>query len=119
METTIKVKNAVIKNTMLGVEDHGILTFILHLDYGGEGQGAGLYSLGSGKPRSYVTMQIIEDILKIVGVDSWEELPGKHIRVKASHSKVYAIGNVLKDKWLDFDEFFNKEARIINLDEKT
>lgn len=34
-----ETKNARIESTMLGREDHGILTFMLHLSYGGSGHG--------------------------------------------------------------------------------
>ncbi|WP_423258771.1 hypothetical protein, partial [Escherichia coli] len=39
-----EVKNAVITGTMLGVEDHGILSCMIYLDYGGAGQGFGGYA---------------------------------------------------------------------------
>ena len=38
-----EIRNAVIQSTMLGYEDHGILTCFLHLDYSGAGQGFGGY----------------------------------------------------------------------------
>jgi hypothetical protein len=39
--------------------------------------------------------------MKVVGVDKWENLKGKAVRVKSDHSKVYAIGHYLKDKWFE------------------
>lgn len=39
------MKNAKITHTMLGTEDHGIFTFMLHVDYDGSGQGIGGYAL--------------------------------------------------------------------------
>lgn len=117
----IETKNALINDTLLGYEDHGIFTFILHLDYGGSGQGAGMYTLDSydkvlkrrvGKGYS---LDLIMQILNIVGVRSWEELKGKHIRVRADFGKVYAIGNLLKEEWLVFEDFFapyRKESEV-------
>lgn len=108
----MEVKNAKIKSTMLGIEDHGIMTFYLHLDYGGSGQGAGGYALDEwsevlkeriGAPFG---IDLILLILKSVGVEKWEDLPGTYIRVKADYGKVYAIGNTLTDNWLDFGIFF-------------
>lgn len=108
----METKNAQIKSTMLGIEDHGIMTFSLHLDYGRSGQSAGGFALDEyskeqekriGSPRGF---ELIRSILEIVGVETWEDLPGKHIRARADHGKVYAIGNVLKDEWLDFGIFF-------------
>lgn len=102
-------KNAVIKSTHLGVEDHGILTCYLHLDYGGSGQGFGGYSLDTpvkddkGKFLHRVGtafgMEFINQVLKTLGASSWEELPGTHCRVIASFSHVEAIGHILEDRW--------------------
>ena len=52
---------------------------------------------------------VVAEVLRVVGVESWEKITGKHVRVKSDFSKVYAIGNLLKDKWMDFDSFFSKE----------
>jgi len=111
----IEIKNAIITSTMLGIEDHGVFSFSLGLDYGGGGQGAGGYCLdepikhkGKFQKRqgTAIGTELIAEILRVVGVMKWEDLKGKHIRVKASHFKVYAIGHILKDDWLDFETFF-------------
>ncbi|MCP6727318.1 MAG: hypothetical protein KJI69_04915 [Patescibacteria group bacterium] len=94
---SIEIKNAKIDNTMLGYEGHGILSFMIYLDYGGGAcQGFGGYALG----KEYTTF-VIEGILKTVGVEKWEDLPGKHIRVKLEDGRVVEIGNVLEDKWFN------------------
>jgi hypothetical protein len=109
----METKNAVIESTMLGYESHGLLTFMLHLDYGGSGQGAGGYRLDRYDKEKQKTLGTaiglgaIAEVLKVVGVDKWEDLQGSHIRAKCSHSKVYAIGHLLEDKWLNFEEFFS------------
>jgi len=105
----METKNARIESTMLGKEDHGMFTFYLHLDYGGSGQGAGGYCLSD--KNGYVSLKIIGKILEIVGVETWEELVGKPIRVRCTNMKVYAIGNLLKDEWLDFTEFDWEDVR--------
>jgi hypothetical protein len=109
-----EVKNAIIESTSLGLEDHGFLTFCLYLNYGGSGQGAGNRALSYFKrdsnERSFFqgTGRLIWEILDVVGVERWEDLPGKHIRVIASWGTIDAIGNILDDKWLHFSEFFGK-----------
>ena len=114
----IETKNAKITGTMLGIEDHGIMTFMLHLKYGGSSsQGAGGYGLDEYRKTldkrvgTAFGMELVKAILETVGVNTWEELPGKMIRVKADHQKVHAIAHVLDDNWLDFAEFYeaNKE----------
>jgi len=123
----METKNAKITSTMLGIEDHGILSFYLYLDYGGSGQGAGGYSLdtpiktGNTFLRRVGTaegLSLIMEILEIVGVGKWEDLPGKYIRVQADQAKVHAIGNVIKDKWLNFETFFKEIKGFTNLIKK-
>jgi hypothetical protein len=88
----METKNAKITGTTLGFEDHGIFTCFIHLDYGGVAQSFGGYFL-----EHYPRM--IQDILKTVGVESWEELSGKYIRVMAESHKIYKIGHVIKEIW--------------------
>ena len=100
----METKNAKIVSAFLGYEDYGIFTFSLSLDYGGTRQGFGQYELEY--PAYGVKM--IEKILKTVGVDSWEQLPGKHIRVVAEHTKVHKIGNLIEDKWFSPEDLITE-----------
>lgn len=105
----IDIKNARIESTMLGIEDHGILTCWISLDYGSSGQGFGGYPFD--KPDKKTGKRVglsqmgtyIRRILEILGVDTWEELPGKHIRVKTDgeYGKIIAIGHIIKDEWFE------------------
>lgn len=115
----VEEKNAIIESTMLGIESHGMMSFYLYLDYGDSSmQGAGGYCLDMPVKDSEgdflkrvgtaVGTDLIMEILRVVGVDKWEDLKGEHIRVKSNHCKVEEIGNFLKDEWLNFEEFFNK-----------
>jgi hypothetical protein len=76
-------KIAKIESTMLGYEDHGILTAYIHLDYGGSGQGAGGYSFDQwdAVTERRIThkcgMDFIAGVLRAAGVDRWEKLPGR------------------------------------------
>lgn len=115
-----ETQNAVIGSTMLGWEDHGIFTFYLQLDYGSSGQGAGGYSLDAPmkKDGKFIRRigtasgtELLMRVMKVVGVSKWEDLKGKHIRARGTFSKVSAIGNLLKDEWLDFDEFFKEPPK--------
>lgn len=101
---------------MLGYEDHGIMTCMIDLDYGDSGhQGFGGYGLDEpkkdekgkhiGRFGSAYGMQFIKEILEVVGVEKWEDLVGKYIRVRFNDesadwgNKIEAIGNITKDKW--------------------
>lgn len=72
---------AKIKSTFLGIEDHGIFTFAIHLDYGGSGQGYGHICLGSAAhpDADGLTFRFINRILEACGVDNWEKLPGRTV----------------------------------------
>ncbi len=107
------IKNAVIESTTLGIEDHGVFTAMIHLDYGDCGhQGFGGYCLGmppdSDKPSGPAASHFIQRVLQIAGVASWEKLPGCSIRVKAKHTSIEAIGHFLKDDWFNPKEELQK-----------
>jgi hypothetical protein len=114
----METKNALIRSTFLGFEDHGIFTFSIGLDYGGSGQSAGGYALDSRnketqKKQGYAyAIDLISEILNVVGVDTWEDLKGKNIRVMATYDKVIAIGNLLNDKWLNFSDFYAAHKEV-------
>jgi hypothetical protein len=122
-----KIINARIESVELGYEDHGILTAWLHLEFGSSGQGFGGYALDSNRPYKYDNLTharritdgleikshrmpnlscgyFIMRVLEVVGVDSWEKLPGKHVRVDSDWNKIYRIGNILQDNWFDVEE---------------
>lgn len=107
----IETRNAVITGTMLGVEDHGILTAFLYLDYGGSGQGFGGYALDGNAGKTWqsggnICGRFIRRVLETVGVERWEDLKGKNIRAQADWGKVYAIANILRDNWYNPAEDF-------------
>ncbi len=97
------IKNAQIRSVWLGVEDHGLVTAWVNLDYGGSSQGFGGWNFGAAsKPiTSAFGIEYLRRLLETVGVKSWEELPGKVVRVDADFAKVYRIGHALKDAWFD------------------
>lgn len=111
------IVNARITGTMLGVEDHGILSSMVSLDYGGTCQGFGGYAfdepvfgpggrkMGDFKGRRGCAfgMEFIRRFLEVVGVDKWEDLKGRHVRVRKTDEwgAIEAIGNIIKDDWFD------------------
>lgn len=106
--------NAQIKSTKLGFVANGILSFYLILDIqGGGGVCIGGYAMDQYDKRkekrigSEYGTSVIMRILEVVGVDTWEELKGKYIRIKdcGIDDRCTAIGNLMKDEWVDFDAF--------------
>jgi len=106
MRKEIETENAIIEDTFLGIEDHGIFTYVIHLDYGGSGQGAGMISLDGYNEKTKKrtgwdgAVPMLRSILDVIGARSWEELKGKHVRVKHDWDHVYEIGHIIKDKWV-------------------
>ena len=103
-----EIKNARIRGTTLGWEDHGIFTAFVDLDYDGSGQSFGGYALdtwigprdGTGKRLGTSWgMDFVMRVCEIVGVKRWEDLPGKFVRADADFTKVYRIGHITADRW--------------------
>lgn len=99
-------QNGIIRSTFLGSEDHGIPTAWLHLDFAGSGQGFGGYTLTGAAAAFW-----IKRVLETVGAESWEKLPGKHVRVRRekSYDAILAIGHIIEDKWFYPRDEFRKE----------
>lgn len=105
--TDMEIQNAVIERATIEIEDHGILTAWLHLDFGGTGQGfvggRALYL-----PKGFTHHKIaspaghfIYRVMEVAGVEKWEALPGKTIRVRKDSfmGPILAIGHIVKDDW--------------------
>lgn len=80
------IHNAKITSTFLGVEDHGIMTFFVHLEWG-SAIGYGGYGLDFHKGPGHLRgsnghgYQAIRYIIETIGARSWEDLKGKLCRV--------------------------------------
>ncbi len=91
--------NAKIVSTMLGLEDHGIPSFMILLEWGGAGQGFGGYDL-----RHPPYQLLIFDIMKALNVDKWEDLPGLFVRIVHRNGLIKKIGHIVDDTWVDMDD---------------
>ncbi len=117
MNEEFEIKNAIINSTKLGTGDRGFLDAWLYLDYGDSGgQGFGGFVLQV--PKSFdhwklegVAGHFIMRVLEIAGVEYWDQLKGKTIRVKANHSSINAIGHIVKDDWFSPSEDFKKTTQ--------
>lgn len=114
------IKNALITGTKLGYSN-GILTFYLHLDFGGAGIGFGGYALDrydvtkEKRVPSEKSILCISEVLKVLKVDTWEELPGKYCRVEIEPDDLTGrctgkLFNILTDDYLDIPSIFNKDS---------
>lgn len=105
METRI----AKITKTFLGYEDHGCMTAMLTLDYGGSAQGAGGYSLDKydkGRKRRVGTafgIEWIASTLKACGVDSWEKVQGCTVLADIADGRVVGLRPLPTERGEPFD----------------
>ena len=111
MSDKYEVRNAIIRSTKISTER--VLSAWLNLDYGGGShQGFGGWMLyrdlttDKGNFGGHFILRCIE----IGGVEDWEQLPGKTIRVRiGSDGLIKSIGHIVKDDWFmpaeDFKRF--------------
>ena len=116
------IENARIISTMLGHKDCPCFTAYINLEIGyGGGCFYGGYALDDYDPAKgeRVAMkggfQSLFDLMNTLEVDSWEQLPGRFVRVEhdGSGSKVTRIGHLMKDKWFSFAEFMVENGETI------
>ena len=110
----IEIENAKITNVSSTMADHGMLIFYITLEgngwvtnYGGYGIGKGY--LGAKEFSGFDKgLEVMMRIMDVVGVDTWEGLKGKFVRVKKSSlgQPITTIGNLIKNNWFDIKDFF-------------
>lgn len=113
----MEIRNAKITSTKLGREDHGIMTFMIFIEFNGSYCGVGGYALDmwdrQSDKRVFTAngLEAISEILNVVGVDNWEDLKGQYIRIKDNgwSSTIDEIGNLMDDKWFNLREFFKNK----------
>ena len=120
-EAGYSIENALITNVDLSMADHGCLTLAMTLEGGGWGVVYGGYCLGKGYlgadddffDGSAAGMEYLIRIMDTVGVEKFQDLKGKYIRIATKRwcDSVKIIGNIINDKWFDPETFFadNKE----------
>lgn len=108
--------NAKITNVSLNMKNHGCVTLDICLDGHGWGVVYGGYCLGKGYlgaednffKGSAQGMEAIIRIMDTIGVDDLDNMVGKYVRVasKGLGSSIKIIGNIIEDKWFDYESFF-------------
>ena len=117
IDSGYKIENALIKNVDLSMADHGCLTLAMTLDGGIWGAVYGGYCLGHGYldsdtfKGSAAGMESIMRIMDTVGVERFQDLKGKYVRVAITNGNkpIKIIGNIIEDKWFDIETFFKGE----------
>lgn len=117
-ELGYELLNAEITNVSLNMKDHGCLTLSIVLKGSGWGVVYGGYCLGKGYlgadddyfNGSAKGMEAIMRIMDVIGVEALEDMKGKYVRIasKGLGSSVKIIGNIISDKWFDYESFFSE-----------
>lgn len=99
-----EIKNAIVLSADIFVEDHGLLTSFLTLDYGDGGQqGFGGYVLLAPRAEDPLRSNCglwVWRVLHVAGVERWSQLPGRVVRVEVDdHVGIEAIGHAVRDVW--------------------
>ena len=113
-----RIRNARITDVTLNMRDHGALVYGLVLDMGGSGCVYGGYAIGNGFlgakefSGSAKGIEAMMRIMDVVGVEAWEDLRGKYVRIvdPGLGGTVDRIGNALRDRWFSQREFFSGEG---------
>lgn len=115
-----EILNAKITSVSLTMADHGCLTFWITVEGGGWGVSIGGYCIGHGylgadnfKVEYGDGLEAMMRIMDTVGVERWEDLKDKYIRVEVNglFESVKKIGNITENKWFDIKEFFETKVK--------
>ena len=126
-----EIYNARITDTRLGYDDWNNLTLYLYTEseYGICGFGGCTFGkrddsnsdgLNMFKKPKYInfewTSELIMNILDVVGVDRWEDIKGKLIRIRTNGKTgcaggIEAIGNILENKWFSIQYFYIEKGK--------
>ena len=89
---TEKIENAKIKFTQSGIGDGDSLIMQIGFELaGGKTIATDKFTFDGDK---------MKNILNILELRNWEELPKKYARVAIQNEKVVRIGNIINDKWV-------------------
>lgn len=110
--------NCRIASTMLGREDHGVMTCFLHLEGEGWGQGFGGYCFDEwnqeteSRDGTGYAIEFIAAILDTLNVTTWEKLPGTVCRIERDGRgylpNIVRIGHIYKDQWFCVEDLRKK-----------
>lgn len=118
-----KIINAQIYKSSLGYNESAVFTFEIYLK-GSDGKkylfgGHCLDTYDKSLGKRVATADGLEFLVKaldVIGVSRWEELPDKYVRIvitdkNIQYVSVSVIGNLMKDKWLDAEAFWEEREK--------
>ena len=108
-----EIQNAIIEAATIQTKT-GTLQAAITLKLDGCAQVFGGWVLHLPKTNKHYTLEgpcghFIWRVMEIAGVQRWEDLAGKTIRIKGTYSHIDAIGHIVKDDWFCPAEDFKKK----------
>ena len=99
------IKNATIEKAYITLERGSFITMSLQLAHeDGHQVFAGGYNLYNVRfPYVGYLAHFVARAMQLTGVDNFNQLPGKNIRILSDDSRIYRIGHIYKDDWFDPD----------------
>ena len=94
------ILNGVIESVKLGIT-HGMLVGCIFVKHTSGTQGYITHRLEH--YDNFDSLSIVK-ILNAVGVNSWEDLKGKPVRVYGNATHLKAIGHYMESKWFSYDK---------------
>lgn len=99
-----EIRNAKITNVFFGIEDHNCVTLIIDCEGCDWGCSYGGYSLGI----EIDGIEAVKKLLETFKIYDLYELKGKLIRCDIRDNRIYAIGDIIENRWFSFKEFFER-----------
>lgn len=109
------IKNAVIRDVLIGLSDQNVFTSWIVVGLGGQSQGFGGYDLRANN----TSHAFISGILKVVGVKDIKQLIGKAIRIDHDSTKIYRIGHYMEETWFDYETIHAALVPVVKAEETT
>ena len=98
-----EIENAKITDVYFGLEDHGCLTLYLTLEGAGWGCSYGGWNLAGPHAAG-----CIKELLITLDEMDLYKLNNKVVRCKFEDQKVIAVGDIIKNKWFSFKDYFEQ-----------
>jgi len=110
--------NGRIKSSFLGFEQ-GMFTVHLYIETAHGTWGWGHYEIDNWDSKtqsrhgSEFGVDVLVRLLKVAGVNNWNDLVGKYVRILVKDNLIYSIGNIIQDEWICVPEMFimSQEAK--------
>ena len=101
-----EISNVRVLSTFIGIEDHGLLTCSIMVKGDGWIQSFGGYDCR--ERRGGFFADVINNILRTLEKNSWEDLKDSYCRVKSVDGSIIEIGHITENRWFNIKELSKK-----------